>query len=87
VFVSAAESAIQEQVHALYSHHHGWLYGWLRRKLGDAHQAADLAHDTFVRLLSRREALALDDALVGGAAPIGHRRPAGSTAWPAPCTS
>lgn len=61
VFVSAAESAVQQQVHALYSHHHGWLYDWLRRKLGNAHQAADLAHDTFVRLLSRREALALDE--------------------------
>ena len=37
---------------ALYVEHHGWLQGWLRRRLGDAHQAADLAQDTFVRLLS-----------------------------------
>jgi RNA polymerase sigma-70 factor (ECF subfamily) len=35
----------------LYSEHHGWLYGWLRRRLGSAEDAADLAHDTFVRLL------------------------------------
>ena len=27
-------------------------HGWLRRRLGDAHQSADLAQDTFVRLLS-----------------------------------
>lgn len=52
----AAESALlQQQVHTLYSHHHGWLYGWLRRKLGDAHQAADLAHDTFVRILTAQD--------------------------------
>lgn len=37
---------------ALYVEHHGWLQAWLRRRLGDAHQAADLAQDTFVRLLS-----------------------------------
>jgi len=37
---------------ALYVAHHGWLQAWLRRRLGDAHQAADLAQDTFVRLLS-----------------------------------
>lgn len=35
----------------LYRHHHGWLQGWLRKKLGCAHQAADLAHDTYVRLI------------------------------------
>jgi RNA polymerase sigma-70 factor (ECF subfamily) len=37
----------------LYTDHHGWLHAWLRGKLGCAHQAADLAHDTFVRLLVR----------------------------------
>lgn len=35
----------------LYRSHHGWLHGWLRRRLGCTHRAADLAHDTFVRLL------------------------------------
>jgi RNA polymerase sigma-70 factor (ECF subfamily) len=41
------------QVQALYSHH-GWLLGWLRRKLGHVSgnaEAADLAQDTFVRIL------------------------------------
>ena len=37
----------------LYAGHHGWLRTWLHRKLGCTHQAADLAHDTFVRLLAR----------------------------------
>ncbi|MFT4047740.1 MAG: sigma-70 family RNA polymerase sigma factor [Solimonas sp.] len=41
---------------SLYREHHRWLHQWLRRKLGCAEQAADLAHDTFVRLIaSRRE--------------------------------
>lgn len=38
---------------ALYRHHHGWLQGWLRRRLGCSEQAADLAQDTFLRLLGR----------------------------------
>lgn len=41
----------------LYSDHHNWLQGWLRRKLGCAHQAADLAQDTFVRVLGQSRAL------------------------------
>jgi RNA polymerase sigma-70 factor (ECF subfamily) len=35
----------------LYTSHHGWLQGRLRHKLGNAADAADLAHDTFVRLM------------------------------------
>ena len=30
----------------LYADHHGWLRRWLGNRLGDAHLAADLAHDT-----------------------------------------
>jgi len=37
----------------LYLDHHGWLLGWLRRKLRCPHDAADLSHDTFLRLLNR----------------------------------
>jgi len=35
----------------LYRDHHGWLVGWLRRRLGCPHNAGDLAQDTFVRVL------------------------------------
>ncbi len=42
-------------VHTLYSDHHGWLQGWLRRKLDCTENAADLAQDTFVRVLQKRE--------------------------------
>lgn len=51
----AAQTALHSEISTLYTNHHGWLQGWLRKKLGDAHQAADLAHDTFVRLLAREE--------------------------------
>lgn len=39
----------------LYQNHHGWLHAWLRRKLGCTHNAADLAQDTFVRVLARAD--------------------------------
>ncbi|MCB5191003.1 sigma-70 family RNA polymerase sigma factor [Methylobacillus arboreus] len=47
----------QAGFHQLYSHHHSWLYQLLRRKLGDAEQAADLAQDTFIRLLNTGQQL------------------------------
>jgi RNA polymerase sigma factor (sigma-70 family) len=42
-----------DEVVDLYRHHHRWLSGWLRKKLGNGFDAADLAHDTFIRLMSR----------------------------------
>ncbi|MBA6114509.1 sigma-70 family RNA polymerase sigma factor [Pseudomonas putida] len=47
-------------VHTLYSDHHNWLNTWLRSKLGNAADAADLAQDTFVRLLQRQEHMQLN---------------------------
>lgn len=38
-------------IESLYSDHHGWLRGWLYSRLGCSEAAADLAHDTFMRLL------------------------------------
>lgn len=46
----AADLAMQ-QIHFLYSDHHDWLYSWLRHRLGNAADAADLAHDAFLRLI------------------------------------
>ncbi|MDR2328642.1 MAG: sigma-70 family RNA polymerase sigma factor [Comamonas sp.] len=53
--MSSAEPPVHSEVATLYADHHGWLQAWLRRKLGDVHQAADLAQDTFMRLLTREE--------------------------------
>ncbi|MEZ0316600.1 MAG: sigma-70 family RNA polymerase sigma factor [Methylophilaceae bacterium] len=49
-------------VQSLYSDHHGWLHSWLRKKLGCTHSAADLAQDTFLRLLGQRQALDLSQS-------------------------
>ena len=50
------DNSISPTVESLYSDHHGWLYGWLRRKLGDSFAAADLAQDTFVSILTASSA-------------------------------
>ena len=51
--MSVQESALPRQgIEGLYAEHHGWLRGWLRGRLGNAFDAADLAHDTYLRILS-----------------------------------
>ncbi|ACO80229.1 RNA polymerase sigma factor, FecI family [Azotobacter vinelandii CA] len=42
--------------HTLYSQHHDWLKGWLRSRIGNTSDAADLAQDTFMRVLANRNA-------------------------------
>lgn len=42
---------IDKHVEALYCAHHPWLKAWLNQRLGNAADAADLAHDTFLRVL------------------------------------
>jgi RNA polymerase sigma-70 factor (ECF subfamily) len=51
--MKACAMSAAHPLHTLYSHHHGWLQGWLRRQMGCAESAADLTQDTFVRLLAR----------------------------------
>jgi len=50
--VSGSEGASQD-FESLYGNHHGWLLAWVNWRLGNAADAADLAHDAFVRLLTR----------------------------------
>ncbi|KAB8053171.1 sigma-70 family RNA polymerase sigma factor [Janthinobacterium rivuli] len=57
--VSTVSPVHANHLSTLYSEHHGWLYGWLRGKLGNRAEAADLAQDTFLRLLGKREAAPL----------------------------
>ncbi|MYM28529.1 sigma-70 family RNA polymerase sigma factor [Duganella sp. CY15W] len=40
-----------DSVGSLYRSHHGWLHNWLWRKVGCRDGAADIAHDTFMRVL------------------------------------
>ncbi|EXF43366.1 putative sigma-70 factor, ECF subfamily [Pseudomonas sp. BAY1663] len=53
----AADTSLHDAVRYLYQQHHGWLYAWLRRRLGCADNAADLTQDTFARLLASRRVL------------------------------
>jgi len=53
--MSTAEFAPQQEVHRLYCEHHGWLQGWLRKKMGNASDASDLTQDTFLRILTARD--------------------------------
>ena len=56
--MASGEPSYQSAITELYCEHHGWLFGWLRRKLGCAQNAADLAQDTFSRILNARESVA-----------------------------
>lgn len=53
---SPAIDVIVDPVGKLYRDHHTWLQGWLRSKIGCPHNAADLAHDTFMRVVKARNA-------------------------------
>lgn len=53
---SGSDSAGHAEFEALYRHHHGWLHSWLRQRLNSYADAADLAQDTFVRVLLARTA-------------------------------
>ncbi|MDQ7743955.1 sigma-70 family RNA polymerase sigma factor [Hydrogenophaga pseudoflava] len=55
--MATAESAHRHQIESLYVEHHGWLQGWVRRRMACSHDAADVAQDVFMRLLSRQEAV------------------------------
>jgi len=48
----------QHSLPALYREHRGWLEAWLRRRMGNAWDAADLSQDTFLRLLTSAQPLA-----------------------------
>lgn len=39
-------------IHSLFIDHQSWLVAWLRKRLGDACDAADLSQDTWTRMIS-----------------------------------
>ena len=48
----------EQTLHALYRDHRSWLENWLRQRMGNAWDAADLSQDTFVRVLASAQPLA-----------------------------
>lgn len=53
--MSGTDIADNIELRNLYSDHHGWLRGWLHKRLGCGHRAADLTQDTFERILNRAD--------------------------------
>ena len=52
-----AAAPSEQNLHDLYRDHRGWLETWLRRRMGNAWDAADLSQDTFLRVLSSAQPL------------------------------
>lgn len=48
---SASTPSSAPIIEVLYNDPHSWLRGWLRKRLGNAFDAADIAHDTYVRII------------------------------------
>jgi len=57
VFDGAAHRGLE----TLYREHNGWLHGWLRQRLSNCADAADLAQDTFIRVMLARTASTLNE--------------------------
>lgn len=56
---TTTDLGINQQIGVLYSEHHGWLVGWLGKRLNCRNLGADLAQDTFVRILGTEKPLDL----------------------------
>ena len=56
--MSDAAMPKEQTLHDLYRDHRGWLESWLRRRMGNACDAADLSQDTFLRLLASSQRIA-----------------------------
>ncbi len=48
----------EQTLHDLYRDHRGWLESWLRRRMGNGCDAADLSQDTFLRILASSQRIA-----------------------------
>lgn len=48
----------EQSLNTLYREHRSWLESWLRKRVGNAWDAADLSQDTFVRVLASSQQLA-----------------------------
>ncbi len=60
--MSVSRSEAAPTIEMLYCDHHSWLQTWLRRRLGNAADAADLAQDAFMRLLAKPASRGLNSA-------------------------
>ena len=54
--------ASRQQFEQLYVDHHSWLCSLLRRKLGNSVDAADLAHDVYLKLIKKGRVPSSEDS-------------------------
>ena len=59
--MTAVAPPYHQDMTGLYTGHHHWLLGWLRRRTDNAELAADLAQDTFVRMMVSRRDFIVDE--------------------------
>ncbi len=57
--MTSSELLQQNLVEEFYHRHRPWLQAWLSKKTGSSFDAADLTHDTFIRVLSQDNAAAI----------------------------
>ncbi|GAA3576853.1 MULTISPECIES: sigma-70 family RNA polymerase sigma factor [Marinobacter] len=53
--MAADELAQRRDINALYTGHHDWLQRWLSRQTGCSEMAADLAQETFLRVIHKQQ--------------------------------
>jgi len=53
-----AATPTEQTFHDLYRDHRSWLEGWLRRRMSNGCDAADLSQDTFLRLFASSQQIA-----------------------------
>jgi RNA polymerase sigma-70 factor (ECF subfamily) len=58
---SPANSIASDALGSMYTLHNRWLTAWLQRKLGNRHDAADIAQDTFTRIWATAKSQAIED--------------------------
>lgn len=62
--VPTVSSSPHQGIATLYGDHHSWLVKWLRGRLGCSHQAADMAQDTFMRVLLAERSAPITQQLI-----------------------
>ena len=62
--MSAESAPLSAAVAELYVEHSPWLRGWLRKRMGDYSDAADLVQDTFVKVIKANSALEIREPRV-----------------------
>lgn len=61
LYLTPVQTSLPEhQLVMLYQNHYSWIYTWLYKKLHNPSDAADLAQDTFVRVMSKTYQLELE---------------------------